>query len=144
MTVWGLSLYTFPLNNHREKIELWIIWQLRGHSIFQTEQSVFPENTRRSDMLGTDFTISIFIETTLKINIALETWENNFFERCWWSWYSLTHKFDKTTKNISHWIGREHIPFSWLISGKSDLSVWNVDWPVRSPNVSHLRFYLWS
>ena len=44
---------------------------------------------------------------------------------------------------MNHWIGREHVTSAPSISGKTDFSVWNVEWPTRSPHLSHLNFYFW-
>ena len=47
---------------------------------------------------------------------------------------------------MNHLIGREYVTSvasARLISVKDDFSVWNVEEPARSPDLSNLDFYLW-
>ena len=96
-------------------------------------------------MCETKFIISIFTEPILKTTIALETWGRwFFFEKCWKPWSSSTDKPERRARNMNHWIGRVHVTSARSISGKTDFWVFNVEWSARSPDLSHIEFYLWS
>ena len=42
---------------------------------------------------------------------------------------------------MKSWIGTEHVTATRSLSEKTDFSVWNVEWPALSPDLSYLDFY---
>ena len=132
-----ISAYNF---SNAAFFERWPPDRIRFWTLF----SLLWKTTRMIDKYGTrnKFLYLNIQWTDLKKIKSLQNFDRWKFSREAGS-HDTAHHISLRERQNTWTPGRNHVISVWWTSGKTDFSVWNVEWPAPSQDLSPLDFFIW-